>query len=236
MVLSKADLRNTAYHEAGHALIAQLLENADQVHKVTIIPRGRALGLTQMLPENDRYGYSRNWALDQIAVLFGGRIAEEVVFNEITTGAGNDFDRASDLARKMVCNWGMSETLGPVTFGESESNVFLGRDIGRTAKYSQKTAQMIDAEVKDILEAEYKRATDLLVQERESLNRIAEALIVYETIDGKEVDMLMRGEEMTREPPKVRMTTREDLEERMREKEKGGGPDILGPLAGGAKA
>jgi cell division protease FtsH len=235
MVLSKADLRNTAYHEAGHALLAQLVEHSDPVHKVTIIPRGPALGLTQMLPENDRYGYSRKWALDQIVVLFGGRIAEEVVFDEITTGAGNDFDKASDLARKMVCNWGMSTTLGPITFGEAPSNIFLGRDIGQGAKYSGETAKMIDAEVKDILTAQYKRASELLVSNREGLNRIAEALIIYETIDGKEVDMLMAGEEMTREPPKVRMTTREDLEERQREKEKSG-PDILGPLAGGAKA
>jgi cell division protease FtsH len=235
MVLSKADLRNTAYHEAGHALLAQLVEHSDPVHKVTIIPRGPALGLTQMLPENDRYGYSRKWALDQIVVLFGGCIAEEVVFDEITTGAGNDFDKASDLARKMVCNWGMSTTLGPITFGEAPSNIFLGRDIGQGAKYSGETAKMIDAEVKDILTAQYKRASELLVSNREGLNRIAEALIIYETIDGKEVDMLMAGEEMTREPPKVRMTTREDLEERQREKEKSG-PDILGPLAGGAKA
>ncbi len=236
MVLSKADLRCTAYHEAGHALIAQLLKNADPVHKVTIIPRGRALGLTQMLPQADRHNVSRKWALDAISVMFGGRIAEEIVFDEITTGAGNDFDRASDMARKMVCNWGMSKTLGPVTFGEDQTNVFLGREIGQGSKYSAQTAQMIDAEVKDILETEYKRATDLMVEHRESLNRIAEALIVYETIDGDEVDLLMRGEEMTREPPKVKMTTREDLEERMREKEKGSGPDILGPLAGGAKA
>ena len=130
----------------------------------------------------------------------------------------------------------MSKTLGPVTFGEDQTNVFLGREIGQGSKYSAQTAQMIDAEVKDILETEYKRATDLMVEHRESLNRIAEALIVYETIDGDEVDLLMRGEEMTREPPKVKMTTREDLEERMKEKEKGSGPDILGPLAGGAKA
>ena len=235
MVLSKADLRNTAYHEAGHALIARLVENSDPVHKVTIIPRGPALGLTQMLPENDRYGYSLKWALDQIAVLFGGRIAEEVVFDEITTGAGNDFDKASDLARKMVCNWGMSTTLGPITFGEAQTNIFLGRDISQGAKYSGETAKLIDEEVKDILSKQYARAKELLIANREGLNRIAEALIIYETIDGKEVDMLIADEEMTREPPKVRMTTREDLEERQREKENAG-PDILGPLAGGAKA
>ena len=235
MVLSKADLRNTAYHEAGHALIARLVENSDPVHKVTIIPRGPALGLTQMLPENDRYGYSLRWALDQIAVLFGGRIAEEVVFDEITTGAGNDFDKASDLARKMVCNWGMSTTLGPITFGEAQSNIFLGRDISQGAKYSGATAKLIDEEVQDILRTQYKRAKELLIENREGLNRIAEALIIYETINGKEVDMLIADEEMTREPPKVRMTTREDLEERQGEKEKSG-PDILGPLAGGAKA
>ena len=235
MVLCEADLRNTAFHEAGHALVARLVEHADPVHKVTIIPRGPALGLTQMLPEHDRYGYSRRWALDQVAVLFGGRIAEEVVFDEITTGAGNDFDKASDLARKMVCHWGMSQTLGPVTFGEAPSNIFLGRDISRGPEYSEHTAVKIDEEVRDILTSEYARAKELVIENSDALHRIAETLIIYETIDGKEVDLLMRGEPMTREPPKVRMTTREELEKSNREKEKGG-PDILGPLADGFKA
>ncbi|MEE2960050.1 MAG: ATP-dependent zinc metalloprotease FtsH [Myxococcota bacterium] len=237
MVMSEADLRNTAYHEAGHALVAAKLNNADPVHKVTIIPRGPALGVTHFLPLNDRYGYSKKWALDHIAVAFGGRIAEEVVFDELTTGAGNDFDKASELARKMICNWGMSESLGPVTFSQNQGNIFLGRDFNRPKEYSEQTAITIDQEVKKILTEQYARATAVILEHRACLERIAEALIVYETIDADELQCLIRGEELTREPPKVKMTTREEIEERQRQQEeRSKSTDILGPLAGGAEA
>lgn len=233
MVLSKAEIKNTAYHEAGHTLVAELVEHADPVHKVTIIPRGRALGLTQMLPEEDRLNVTKRYAIDQIAVLFGGRIAEDIMFDEITTGAGNDLDRATDMARKMVCEWGMS-SLGAMTFGQKEGNIFLGRDINRSQEYSEETAVAIDKEVKDIMDAQYERATKLIEENKDALIRIAEALIEYETLDADDVQLLMRGEEMTREPPKVRMQTREDLEEKRRQKEKrdeSGPKDLLGPLA-----
>ena len=238
MVMSREDLLNTAYHEAGHALVSQFVEHSDPVHKVTIIPRGPALGLTMHLPEHDRYGYTKSFALDQIAILFGGRIAEDVIFGEITTGAGNDYDKASDLARKMICHWGMSDTLGPVTYGEAQTNIFLGRDIGRGPEYSEHTAILIDAEIKAVLTEQYERAEGIVRANREALERLADALMVYETINGEEVTMLIRGDAMTREPPKVRMTTREDLEEQLRDKaernKRGDQPDILGPLPDGA--
>ena len=240
MILSEKEKLITAFHEAGHALVAKLVPGNDPVHKVTIIPRGRALGLTQTLPEEDRYTQSRSFALDQIAMLFGGRIAEELQFNEITSGAGNDIEVATNLARKMVCEWGMSD-LGPMTFGKKEEAIFIGREIAQQSEYSEQTAQEIDREVRNIMNTQYQRARALVEKHRDALTRVAEALIEYETLEGYEVQMLMEGQAMTREPPKVRMPTREEVDRRYladraaakSEKEQ---RQVLGPLAGEVKA
>ncbi len=240
MILSNQEKINTAYHEAGHTLVAELIPNADPVHKVTIIPRGRALGLTQQLPVEDRYSLSRNDALDRIAILFGGRIAEELQFGDITTGAGNDLETATDLTRKMVCEWGMSEKLGPLTFGKKEEAIFLGREIAQHQEYSEQTALEIDGEVKRIVTEQYKRARELVAQNLDKLKALAEALIEYETIDGTEVKDLMQGKALTRERPKIRMTTREEVDARRKadaDKNNDKKPrSILGPLAGEVKA
>ncbi len=229
MILSEKEKLITAYHEAGHTLVAKLVPNADPVHKVTIIPRGRALGLTQQLPVEDRYNISRTYAYDRIAILFGGRIAEEITFNEMTTGAGNDLEVATDLARKMVCEWGMSEKLGPLTFGKKEEAIFLGRELTQHQEYSESTAVEIDNEVRRIMMEQYNRARQVLEENRDSLKRLAEALIEYETLEGDEIQLLIDGKPLTREPPKVRMTTREEVEKRYRDKKtKEGG--VLGPL------
>lgn len=241
MILSEREKLITAYHEAGHAIISKLVPHTDPVHKVTIIPRGRALGLTQTLPEEDRYTQSKNAALDQLAMLFGGRIAEALEFGEITSGAGNDIEVATGLARRMVCEWGMSDTLGPIAFGKKDEAVFLGRDMAQAPEYSQKTAEAIDQEVHLLIDTQYKRAYELLKTNHAALKRVAEALMLYETIDGEEVGMLIEGKAMTREPPKVRMPTREEVDRRHREasdaekakKESEDARQVLGPLAGG---
>ena len=234
MILSEHEKLVTAYHEGGHTLVAKLLPGADPVHKVTIIPRGRALGLTQQLPLEDRYNLSRGFALDRIAILFGGRIAEDLVFHEITTGAGNDLETATDLARKMVCEWGMSEKLGPLTFGKKEEAIFLGREIAQHKEYSEQTAVEIDAEVRHIVGEQYERAKGLVQSNIDALKRIADALIEYETLEGDEVDLLMASKALTRKPPTVRMTTREEMDRRRKENRaaatKDGAP--LGPLVG----
>jgi cell division protease FtsH len=232
MVMTEEEKKMTAYHESGHAILGCLFPS-DPVHKVTIIPRGRALGLTQQLPEEDRYNMSKSYALDRIAILFGGRIAEKLFFDEVTTGAGNDLEVATDLARKMVCEWGMSEKLGPLTFGKKEEAIFLGREIAQHQEYSEQTAVDIDAEVSRIIKTQYERAAELVELNQEALKRVAEALIEYETLDGNEIQALMDGKGLTREPPKVKMPTREEIERKRKEKEeaKAKAKDtILGPL------
>ncbi|MEZ0313446.1 MAG: ATP-dependent zinc metalloprotease FtsH [Myxococcota bacterium] len=239
MILSEKEKRTTAFHEAGHTLVAKMVPNADPVHKVTIIPRGRALGVTQQLPVEDRYSLSKSYALDQLAILFGGRIAEELVFNEMTTGAGNDIERATDLARKMVCEWGMSEKLGPLTFGKKEESIFLGREIGQQQEYSEQTAVEIDQEVRAILMAQYARAKKVLSEHMEALHRISEALIVYETLEAHEINDLVDGRALTREPPKVRMTSREEIEKRQaidKERKKADGSGMIGQSLEPSKA
>jgi cell division protease FtsH len=192
MIISLEERRITAYHESGHALVAKLVPGADPVHKVTIIPRGMALGLTQQVPIDDRHTYSRPYLLDELAVFFGGRAAEELVLGNMTTGAGNDIERATELARKMVCEWGMSEKLGPMTFGKKEEEIFLGRDFTKRVDYSETTAVQIDTEVRRILLEAYERAKLLLRRNLEVLHKMAEALLEREVIDGAEIDDILR--------------------------------------------
>lgn len=213
MVMSRRELENTAHHEAGHALVSMLLPTeTDPVHKVSIIPRGRALGVTMQLPIEDRYSMTRTFAENQVAILMGGRIAEELTSGELTSGAGNDFERATELAQKMVCEWGMSDRMGPMVFGRNENEVFLGRDFGKSKDFSEKTAQEIDAEVRRIVLEQYQRARKLLEDNLEGLKRVAKALLEYETIDGDEVRRVLSGEELSRPKPAMPLKTREEID------------------------
>jgi cell division protease FtsH len=198
MIISDNDKRVTAFHEAGHALVGKMMKGSDPVHKVTIIPRGRALGLTQQLPIEDRLNLSLDSARDQIAVAMGGRVAEELVFGQITTGASNDIQVATDLARKMVCEWGMSEKLGPLHFGRREEMVFLGRDFAEHKDYSEQTAIEIDSEVRRIVTESYERAKAVVMEHLDKLKGLAEALLDYETLDGAEIDTIFAGKALTR--------------------------------------
>ena len=191
LILSDEEKRTTAYHEAGHALIAKLIPGTDPVHKVTIIPRGRALGVTMQLPIDDRHGYSKGYLLNQLAILMGGRVAEELVLKEMTTGAGNDLERATDLARKMVCEWGMSEKMGPLTFGKQNEQVFLGREMGSQRDFSDQIAMEIDQEVRRLVTENYERAKRLLTENMASLKRLAEALLEKEVLDGSDIDQIL---------------------------------------------
>ena len=192
MILSEEEKRTTAYHEAGHALVARLLPGADPLHKVTIIPRGRALGLTQQLPQDDRHTYSRDYLLVSISILMGGRVAEELVFNQRTTGAANDIERATQLARRMVCEWGMSEEMGPLSFGKREEQIFLGREIAQHRDYSEQTAVNIDREVRRIVEQNYQKAKTILTENMDLLTLVARALLERETLDLKDIDSIIR--------------------------------------------
>ena len=194
MIISEEEKRVTAVHEAGHALLAVLLPHADPIHKVTIVPRGMALGLTQQLPIDEKHNYSRVYLEDQIAILLGGRIAEELTVDNITTGAGNDLERVTELARKMVCEWGMSDAMGPLTFGKKEEQIFLGRDIAQHMDYSEDTAQRIDQEIKRLVTANYDRAQKVLSEHKRELLNMAEALLSHETLDGEQVRRLVAGE------------------------------------------
>ena len=193
MMMSDREKRNTAYHESGHTIVAAMLPAADPLHKVTIIPRGRALGLTQQLPVEDKYSYSKRYLEAMLAVLMGGRIAEEVFLGEITTGAGNDIERATGMARKMVCEWGMSD-LGPVTFGKKEQEIFLGREFAQHGDFSEATAVEIDKQVRQILDKAYKAAQEIITSHKSSLDRIARKLLERETLEGWEVNEILREE------------------------------------------
>jgi len=193
LVMSLAERRNTAYHESGHALVAMLLPGADPVHKVTIIPRGMALGVTQQLPLDDRYTYSRDYLMTRLAMMFGGRVAEELVFEHMTTGAGDDIEKATELARKMVCEFGMSKELGPMTFGRREEQVFLGRDIAHSKDYSEHTAVEIDREVRRIVDDSYMKARKLLTDNMPLLHSLAERLLDKEVVDGAEVAAMVKA-------------------------------------------
>ncbi|WP_027722613.1 ATP-dependent zinc metalloprotease FtsH [Maridesulfovibrio zosterae] len=193
LILTDEEKKTTAYHEAGHALIAKLLENTDPVHKVTIIPRGRALGVTQQLPVDDRHNYSKGYLEDTLVMLLGGRVAEELILNQMTTGASNDIERATKMARSMVCQWGMSEKLGPMTFGETNDQVFLGKDFGHQRDFSEDTSRLIDSEVRRIIDTAHETARQLLAEHEEDLHKLAEALLERETISGADIDTLMDG-------------------------------------------
>jgi cell division protease FtsH len=191
MILSDEEKRTTAYHEAGHALMAKLLPGTDPVHKVTIIPRGRALGVTMQLPTDDRHNYSKEFLYNNLAILMGGRVAEELVLKHVTTGAGNDIERATDLARKMVCEWGMSEKLGPLTFGRKEEEIFLGRELTTKRDFSDQVALEIDLEIKRLVTENYERAKRLLTEHMRSLKALAEALLEKEVLDAPEIDQIL---------------------------------------------
>ena len=193
LVLSEEERRTTAYHEAGHALVAKLIPGADPIHKVTIIPRGRALGVTLQLPTDEKYNYHREYLLNNIAILMGGRVAEEIVLGKISTGAGNDLERATELARKMVCEWGMSEKMGPLTFGKKEEMIFLGREIAQHQDYSEQTAQEIDQEVRRFVMDAYAYAKELLKTRTEALHALAAALLEREVLEGPQIDGIVSG-------------------------------------------
>ena len=192
MVLSDEEKRTTAYHEAGHALMAKLLPGTDPVHKVTIIPRGRALGMTMQLPIDDRHSYSKEFLYNTLAILFGGRVAEELIFKNVTTGAGNDIERATELARKMVCEWGMSDTLGPLTFGKKDEEIFLGREISTRRDFSDQVALEIDREVKRLILESYERTKRMLTENIHTLKALAEALLEKEVLDAMEVEEIVQ--------------------------------------------
>jgi cell division protease FtsH len=191
MIISEEEKKDTAYHEAGHALVAKLIPGSDPIHKVTIIPRGHALGVTQQLPLDERHIYSKEYLITNITTLMGGRAAEGLVLNHFTTGAGNDIEKATELARKMVCEWGMSDTLGPLAFGQKEEQIFLGREISQHRDYSETTAQEIDREVKRIVMECYERAEKVLKKNIKVLHQLAETLLARESLSGEEIDQLI---------------------------------------------
>jgi cell division protease FtsH len=192
MLLTEEEKKVTAYHEAGHAIVAALMPCADPLHKVTIIPRGMALGLTMQLPETDKHNYTREYLETQLAVMMGGRLAEEIFLSQMSTGAGNDIERATDMSRKMVCEWGMS-SLGPLTFGKKDEQIFLGREIAQHRDFSEETAREIDSEVRRFVTTGYESAKKLIMENRDALVRIAEALLEREVLDATELKLLLEG-------------------------------------------
>jgi cell division protease FtsH len=193
MVMPEEERRNTAYHESGHALVAKLMPKTDPVHKVTIIPRGRALGVTMQLPDQDRYSMDRDRLLSTIAVLFGGRIAEEVFMGQMTTGASNDFERATAIARSMVTQWGMSDELGTMVYGENEGEVFLGRSITTHKNVSEATLQKVDQEIRKIIDQQFSLAKKLILDNRDKVEAMTKALLEWETIDADQISDIMGG-------------------------------------------
>ena len=221
MIITDAEKRVTAIHEAGHALLTVLLPHADPIHKVTIIPRGMALGLTQQLPADEKHNYSREYLNDQIAILLGGRIAEEITMDSLTTGAGNDLERATELARRMVCEWGMSDAMGPLTFGKKEEQIFLGREIAQHQDYSEDTALKIDQEVKRFVTDNYQRAHTVLVEHKDTLVKLAEALLAREVLDADQVRRLAAGLPLDDpRPAAARPAVADEDEARPRQKER----------------
>ena len=198
MILSKEEKEVTAYHEAGHALVAIRTKGADPVHKITIIPRGRALGVTMQLPMDEKHGYTKNFVEGRLAILMGGRSAEILIFDEMTTGAGNDIEQATQIARKMVTEWGMSDLLGPMTFGKKNEEVFLGREIQSSRDYSEVTARMIDEEISRIVRDSQRLADEILRKDIDILHNLAKELLKYETLDSKDLEKILEGKKLTR--------------------------------------
>ena len=234
MVMSEEDKKLTAYHEAGHAIVGRLVPEHDPVYKVSIIPRGRALGVTMFLPEDDRYSFKKKQLESQISSLFGGRIAEELIFgvDSVTTGASNDIERATEIARNMVTKWGLSDRLGPLSYSEDEGEVFLGRSVTQHKNLGDDTARIIDEEVRNFIERNYERAETLLKENINILHMMADALMKYETIDATQIDALMEGKVP---PPPEDWTDTSDTEP----KDSGGGtgakePKADGPIGGPA--
>ena len=227
MVISEEEKRVTAYHESGHALAAYLVPGSDPVHKVTIIPRGRALGVTQQLPTEDKYTISKEKAENDMVMLLGGRAAEEISLSTRTSGAGNDLERATELARKMVCEWGMSEELGPLTFGEKDEEIFLGKELTTKKTYSEKTAEIIDAEIKNIVTKAYERSMELLTKDRDKLEVMAHALLERESLDADEIRLIMKGEDL---PPVVLEDDQKGQKEEERKKDKKKKEDEVKPV------
>jgi cell division protease FtsH len=194
MIIPLEERKITAYHESGHTLVAKMIPGTDPIHKVTIIPRGRALGLTQQLPIDEKHTYPKDYLLDNIAVMMGGRAAEELVLKSQTTGAGNDIERSTEIARKMVCEWGMSEKLGPLSFGKKEEQIFLGREFAQHRDYSEDTARLIDDEIRRIVTHGYERAKGIIQQNTAALHRLANTLLEKETLDGNQIDQIIKGE------------------------------------------
>ena len=236
MVISNEEKRVTAYHEAGHTLVGMKVPNADPVHKVTIIPRGMALGVTQQLPEGDRHNYTKEYLLGQISILMGGRIAEETFLGNITTGASNDIEKATELARAMVCEYGMSE-LGPLTFGKKEEQIFLGREIAQHRDFSEETAIRIDSEVRKIVTEQYERATRIINENRDTMVRLAEVLLEYESLDGVQIRRIVAGLPIDDTSESTQTGTQQELPG-AKEKEPSTKPlkPILPPITGGTPA
>ncbi len=214
MLISNDEKEIIAYHESGHALLG-LLTGSDPIHKVTVIPRGRALGLTMQLPKEEKHLHSRNYWLNQITVLFGGHVAETLKFKEVTTGSSNDLERATDIARRMVCEWGMSKRIGPITFGKKNEQIFLGREIAQHRDYSETTAETIDDEVKSIIAGCEKRARRLLLSNRTKFEKIAQYLVERETLNAEEILVIMRGEDL---PPMLNSTAQKTNDKIEKEK------------------
>ena len=227
MIVTEDEKKVTAIHEAGHALLGILLPHADPLHKVTIVPRGMALGLTMSLPTDEKHNYSKNYLMDQIGILLGGRIAEELTMGTITTGAGNDLERATELARRMVCEWGMSEAMGPLTFGKKEEQIFLGREIAQHSDYSEDTALKIDGEVKRIVNDNYTKCTALLSEHKQRLTDIADALLAREVLDAEQVRRLAYGHPLEDAPPPEAPPSGEAAADKARDK---GVPSLVLPM------
>ena len=217
MIISEEEKKSTAFHEAGHALIAALIPEADPIHKVTIIPRGMALGLTQQLPLDDRYTYSKDYLEAQLSVLMAGRVSEKLFLEKTTTGAASDFEKSTEIARKMVCQWGMSD-LGPLTYGERDDLVFLGRDLAMHKNFSEKTAELIDAEVKKIIHKNYQRTKELLEKNKIKLKKIAELLLEKEILTSEEIDLIIKGKKITK--PKKTAPTKKDKDLKTKKEQK----------------
>ena len=214
LLLSEKEKKTTAYHESGHALVAKKLQNSDPVHKLTIVPRGMALGLMQQLPESDKHTYSKSYWLDQLAVFFGGRVAEEIVFNDMNTGASSDIKRATEIARRMVCEWGMSEKLGPIHYSSEEEHVFLGRDIGKPKEHSDSTQIEIDREVRSILDRQYLVAKKILTENLDQLHKLAQAVLERETLDSEDIDRAIKGEPLSPLPAALEKNSVKDGEKK----------------------